>query len=510
MGQFISGLTYEDGQPVDLVDVVAHSMGGLVLRSYLCGKQNSAGQFDPPATTHIRRAVFLATPHFGTSVALLAGFTAQLQELGSGSRFLFDLATWNQGTDDMRGVDALSVAGNAGSGLAVMPGFDDGVVALSSASLRFYMPGRTRVVPYCHVDPDGLVGLAGLCPQNTAGIAKIRSASHPAAQVITSFLNGTDLWKAVGTAAENDPFLSIDGGLDVAVRASDDRDAKPAGVDATTGATTKHLNISSDGLAYTDLFPAGQVTLVANSTAGIAGQVVTLAPGGTQPFVLKPGPRISRILPAAAATFPLTLAPGMFIAIYGAALAANTAQANGLPFPAQLSDAQVLVDGSPIPLYYVSAVQIDAVLPETAASLLKLTVRNSAGSNTVNVLLDPAVPEIFTLDAPGTGPAAALTSANYQVVSADNPLHAGDFLELFATGLGRTSRHDGLDYAVQQPTVTIAGKNCPVTYAGRAPGYAGLDQINCIVPSGIPASPNAPVVVTSGNRSSNVATLAVQ
>src|SRR5215472_2612504 len=39
LGGFVTGLRYIDGQPVDQVDVVAHSMGGLVLRSYLSGKQ---------------------------------------------------------------------------------------------------------------------------------------------------------------------------------------------------------------------------------------------------------------------------------------------------------------------------------------------------------------------------------------------------------------------------------------------------------------------------------------
>src|SRR5438128_304019 len=47
LGSFLSSLHYDDGQPVDSVDVVAHSMGGLVLRSYLSGKQNASGVFQP-------------------------------------------------------------------------------------------------------------------------------------------------------------------------------------------------------------------------------------------------------------------------------------------------------------------------------------------------------------------------------------------------------------------------------------------------------------------------------
>jgi hypothetical protein len=44
-------------------------MGGLIVRSYLSGKQTAEGTFNPPAETKIRKLVFLATPHFGTAAA---------------------------------------------------------------------------------------------------------------------------------------------------------------------------------------------------------------------------------------------------------------------------------------------------------------------------------------------------------------------------------------------------------------------------------------------------------
>src|SRR5512135_1112936 len=36
---FLAALKYTDGTPVTVVDIVAHSMGGLIVRSYLAGKQ---------------------------------------------------------------------------------------------------------------------------------------------------------------------------------------------------------------------------------------------------------------------------------------------------------------------------------------------------------------------------------------------------------------------------------------------------------------------------------------
>jgi pimeloyl-ACP methyl ester carboxylesterase len=152
--------------PVPQVDVIAHSMGGLIVRSYLAGKSATSAVFNPPPTQKIRKAVFLATPHFGspladelTTNALLAslyGTDVQIMEMERASRFEWDLATWNQFGDDLRGVDAVSAIGNAGPN-----GTGDGVVLLTSASLDFAIPGRTRVVPYCHIPGTDVDGLAG-------------------------------------------------------------------------------------------------------------------------------------------------------------------------------------------------------------------------------------------------------------------------------------------------------------------------------------------------------------
>jgi uncharacterized protein (TIGR03437 family) len=330
--------------------------------------------------------------------------------------------------------------------------------------------------------------------------------------MIVSFFNGTSDWQNVGVAAEKDPFLSVDGGLIVETRNADDTLLSMSSLKATssTGAS-KQLNIPSGDVAYTDLFPAGPLTLTAVAPLTITNSV-TLPAGGIEPYTVKPGPQIARVLPAPANVFPLSLAPGMFIAIYGQLLAAQPAQATGLPFPTQLSDAQVSFSGTPILLSYASPAQINGVIPDSATSgIATLMVSNGAGKRTVNVFVEAAVPAIFTLDGSGTGPAAAIKAANNGVVSTTNPLHAGDYVELYATGLGATTTQNGLEFANQQPTVTIGGQDCPVTYAGRAPGYVGLDQINCVVPA-VPPIPLGAlvVVVTSGTRSSNAATLAVE
>lgn len=510
-GAFLSALAYADGSPVNVVDVVAHSMGGLIVRSYLAGKQEQEGVFAPPASTHIRKLIFLATPHFGTSVAFLGfGLNSQLDELSSGSHFIFDLATWNDGADDLRAIDAIAVVGNAGTGLAVAPGFDDGEVALTSASLDFYQPGRTRVIPYCHNDPASLL-FAGLCNPNAKGIAKIQSDDDAPARIMVSFLNSTADWQFVGQSPQQNNFLSQGAGF--LLRPHTAADASLALISATITAPnhiSKKLNMSNAEIGYTDFFPAGPVQIAATVPLGGLQGAVTLSPGSELAVILKSGPRVARVYPAAAAVLPLSVAPRMIVSIYGDALAKSKAQATSLPLPVTLSDAQVTLSGSALGLLYVSPQQINAVLPDSAGGFSTLTVTNSTGSSSVNLIVESAHPAIFTANATGSGAAAAFDFNTGMPPSAASPLRAGDFLELFVTGLGATTLQDGLQVANQAPTVSISGVNCPVTFAGAAPGFAGLDQINCQVPSGLALNPAAPLIVSSGGRASNVATLSVQ
>lgn len=499
---YLAALKYEDGTAVKLVDVVTHSMGGLIVRSYLTGKQEQDGVFSPPAAISIRKAVFIASPNFGTGIAAFGlGLSSQLDEMTSGSYFIFDLATWNTGTDDLRGIDAVAVAGNGGTGLATMPGFDDGVVPLTSASLGFYQPGRTRVVPYCHIDGGGLITLAGLCAADAKGIADITSASHPTAQIMVSFLNGTSEWQTVGQAGEQNNFLSTLGGLYIRPRSASGvlEQLNSATVAALSG-SAKSLSMSNNEVAYINSFTAGPVTINADTPAGSLTMAVTLPAGTDLPLTLKAGPNILRVQPAAAAVFPLTAAPRMIVSIFGDALAQSSIQAGSLPLPTTLSDAQVMLNGSALELFYVSPKQINAVLPDAASGFMTVTVQNSSGASSVNIVVEAVHPAVFTEDSTGAGPAAAINARNGMPVSSANPLQASDYVELFLTGLGATT----------EAQVTIGGSTCPVTYAGPAPGFVGLDQINCQVPSGLAANPAASLIVTAGVRSSNATTVAIE
>ena len=227
LNNYIAGLQYTDGTPVSQVDLVAHSMGGLIARAYLAGKGQSSGVFSPPASPKVRKLVEIATPHFGSFQAGDIG--TQESEMARGSQFIWDLATWNQGQDDLRGVDALAIIGNAGT-YGSTNNASDGVVSLTSGSLGFAQPDqRTRVVPYCHVTPGFLTGLGMSC-YNNQGIADINDPSHLSAQIVRSFLADTAAWQSVGTTPAQDQYLSKYGGMVVDDVNSSDQYVTPPSV----------------------------------------------------------------------------------------------------------------------------------------------------------------------------------------------------------------------------------------------------------------------------------------
>lgn len=499
---YLAALKYNDNSAVNQVDVVAHSMGGLVLRAYLSGKI-AAGGFRPPDAVTIRKAVFLATPHFGSPIASLFGTDAQATELALGSLFVFDLGTWNQGTDDLRGIDALALAGNGGTGLAIQKGYDDGVVSLSSASIGFVTPGRTRVIPYCHT-PPGIVTTFGVCPPGAPGIAQGVNATDANAAAVLSFLGDTNDWQNIGTAAEKDPLLSTNGGLILRVKSPDDRY-----LSIQSASASKQLNLQGNDVAYTEALAAQQQTVNITTASGSFSSTFTLPAGYVTAVGLKTGPIISRVLPSAAALTPLAVAPGMFVAIYGASLAPVTMQAPSQPYPTTLGGVQVSFNGTPAGLQFVSPGQINAIVPVSAQGLVKVTVTNGPGSHSVNVLVQPAVPALFTTNQSGSGPAAALNAVTNTLVTADSRLRPGDYVALYLTGLGTVHASGGLQVADVPPTVTVGGKPCTVTFAGRAPGFDGLDQINCRIDASLMPDPTSPVQVVSGSRTSNLATLAI-
>jgi pimeloyl-ACP methyl ester carboxylesterase len=211
LGQVLDLIQYDSGELVPQVDLVTHSMGGLISRAYLSGLR-SDGTFSTRTNPRVRKLVEIATPNFGSFIAAdLSSVTqlwAQAPEMIPGSMFLWRLATWNQGGDDLRGVDALAIIGNAGS-FGAASNASDGVVSLTSASLLFSRdPSRTRILPYCHLDSgwyaSTLIGVAGGLTCSGWGIANPDNAWETGF-IVSSFLAGTSDWAGFGNYARPRP-----------------------------------------------------------------------------------------------------------------------------------------------------------------------------------------------------------------------------------------------------------------------------------------------------------------
>ena len=226
-----------------------------------------------------------------------------------------------------------------------------------------------------------------------------------------------------------------------------------------------------------------------------------------------------------AASYAPTIAPGPLIAIYGSNFGGATNVASSAPFPALLGNTQVLLGGRPMPLYFTSSGQIDAVVPYDIApnSVQQVIVQNgTAVSQPETVTVSAAQPGVFSQNSSGTGPGSILGQKPGGIAAlntAANPASAGDALLIFCTGLGTVSPlvpagaaapAGTLSYTDNPVTVTVGGKDAQVLFAGLAPGFVALYQVNVLVPPGITAGPSVPVVVTAAGASNAPVTVAIQ
>lgn len=211
------------------------------------------------------------------------------------------------------------------------------------------------------------------------------------------------------------------------------------------------------------------------------------------------------------------LAPGELVTVYGTDLGPATPIGLALDSSGKVATSsggvEVLVNGTPAPLLYVSSTQIDCVVPYEVASAATAIVEvlYPIPSNGYLAPVATVAPGIFTLSGSGNGPGAILNSTG-GVNGPGNPA-AGSTITIFLTGGGQTNP-SGVTGAVtavnsssigpltpqplSPPTVTIGGVTAQVSFYGEAPGPVfGVTQINAIVPSGL-SSGSLPLVVSSG------------
>ncbi|HYM10190.1 MAG TPA: beta-propeller fold lactonase family protein [Bryobacterales bacterium] len=217
---------------------------------------------------------------------------------------------------------------------------------------------------------------------------------------------------------------------------------------------------------------------------------------------------------------PYPISGGAIVSVFGTFPGVTPQQASTFPLLTTLGGASVTFNGLPAPLIYASSSQINLVAPTRLFGLSSAQVAVSVGSSTsapVTVAVAPAGPGIFISD-PTTG-TGAFEHLDGSLVTSSSPVHRGETVEMFLTGMGDTSPRPGdgqpapsnqFSQTLLTPTVLVNGlAAASVRFSGLAPGFSGLYQINFDVPQSAPSG-SVSVNVAAAGHISNTVKLAVQ
>ena len=228
------------------------------------------------------------------------------------------------------------------------------------------------------------------------------------------------------------------------------------------------------------------------------------------------------VVSAAGGTAPV--APGSIVSIYGSNLATTGTSATILPLPTNLGGTSVTITDSSsataaLPLFYAGPTQINAEIPQTASTgTATLTITTPSGTQTASVTLAAVAPGLFAANQNGKGVAAAQLVTNQSngqqtIVDIFNaPCAAGGCvgtpldvssgntaLVLFGTGIQNRA-------SLSDVTVMIGSQTLRPFYAGPAPNYTGLDQVNVLLPPNLVGSGTVNIAVSVSGVASNVVT----
>jgi uncharacterized protein (TIGR03437 family) len=234
---------------------------------------------------------------------------------------------------------------------------------------------------------------------------------------------------------------------------------------------------------------------------------------------------IGAIAHASAASYnTVTLAPDSIVAAFGADLATEVRVAESLPLPTELAGTTVTVHDSQgasirAPLFFVAPNQVNYLMPaELADGIATVTITNGRGLAIENLTEITAIaPGLFSANAAGEGAAAAVVlrirangeqvyepAARYDAQTQRFvllPIDLGNtaeqvYLILFGTGI----RHRE---ALEDVTIEIGETELPVAFAGAAPGLAGVDQVNVLLPASLRGRGEQTVVLRINDEVSN-------
>jgi uncharacterized protein (TIGR03437 family) len=242
--------------------------------------------------------------------------------------------------------------------------------------------------------------------------------------------------------------------------------------------------------------------------------------GGATPQIRSGGVVVASNYRAATAA-----ARGGWIEIYGTNLASSTREWAASDFsgsiaPTTLSGVSVTVGGRSAYVAYISPTQVNALAPGDApvGAGVPVVVKNGSAESEAAMIttadVAPAIlaPASFVVGGRQMAVATFAGGSSVTYVGAANaipgiasrPARAGDVVTLYGIGFGPVSPASeigtiasGTATTTNAVTVTIGGVPATVQYAGVAPQFVGLYQINVTVPN-VPAGDQALVVSVAG------------
>jgi uncharacterized protein (TIGR03437 family) len=210
---------------------------------------------------------------------------------------------------------------------------------------------------------------------------------------------------------------------------------------------------------------------------------------------------------------PGAIAPNTLASIFGTrlsysekGLAASDAAGGVLPTVLPGTGVRVWVGGIAAPIFYVSATQVNFLVPGSLrATTVEVQVfRDGVVGPAVPMLLRDVAPALFLMDSQFV----IASHLDFALVTAGTPARPGAWVVLWATGLGKSD--DGLADPDVIPTqaawivrqsefrVLLNGTAVPperIAYVGLAPLCAGLYQINLLLPLDVDPDPEVRIAV---------------
>jgi uncharacterized protein (TIGR03437 family) len=230
---------------------------------------------------------------------------------------------------------------------------------------------------------------------------------------------------------------------------------------------------------------------------------------------------------ASFAPVPAPVCPGAIVSLFGTGFAADRSAATSLPLPRVLGGLTVTVGGTQAPLFYVSPGQVNMQIPFglTGSSVSLQARTGAAASNEVSVPLAATCPGVFFYDDGQSPFRAVILHADYSPVTVSKPARYGETVIIFLTGLGELSPLAtagaanpasppglALDSNIWVSFPSVQGSaDTPAdwvwvkpAFAGGAPGFAGLYQINVFIPYSALSGLNVPLSISTSNAITDV------